>query len=375
MKSNGAPSGGVNGGNPIAIKMTNGVASHLGGGAGGELDKKLKGLALNEHNKENTGEARPNGEPSGTTNIAGSTSSAVAQSASGGGGGDTTARKWSLADFEIGKPLGKGKFGHVYLARERRSNFIVALKIIYKAELEAAKVEKQLRREIEIQSHLRHPNILRLYGYFYDEKRVYLILEYAPNGELYKLLRKAGKFDEPTAARYIRQMALALGYLHGRHVIHRDIKPENILLGLQGEAKIADFGWSVHAPHTRRQTLCGTLDYLPPEMVEGREHDRLVDLWSLGVLAYEFLVGAPPFEEPSGGYRATYRRIAKVDLRIPDTVSSEAADLIRKLLQHDPDKRLPLEKVLRHPWIVKHANSASAAALSLKCDHGSTHGG
>lgn len=371
MKSNGAPSGGVNGSNPTAIKGTSGVTTNSGGGGGGgnsnggsELDKKLKGLVLNEHNKENAGETRVNNEPSVMTNIDSAASVTVSQSTSGEG--DTTFRKWSLADFEIGKPLGKGKFGHVYLARERRSNFIVALKIIYKAELEAAKVEKQLRREIEIQSHLRHPNILRLYGYFYDEKRVYLILEYAPNGELYKLLRKAGKFDEPTAARYIRQMALALGYLHGRHVIHRDIKPENILLGLQGEAKIADFGWSVHAPHTRRQTLCGTLDYLPPEMVEGREHDRLVDLWSLGVLAYEFLVGAPPFEEPSGGYRATYRRIAKVDLRIPDTVSAEAADLIRKLLQHDPEKRIPLEKVLRHPWIVKHTNSASAAALSLK---------
>lgn len=273
--------------------------------------------------------------------------------------GDCKTRKWSLADFEIGKPLGKGKFGHVYLARERRSNFIVALKIIYKSELEAAKVEKQLRREIEIQSHLRHPNILRLYGYFYDEKRVYLILEYAPQGELYKMLRRAGHFDEPTAARYIRQMALALQYLHSRHVIHRDIKPENILIGLQGEPKIADFGWSVHAPHTRRQTLCGTLDYLPPEMVEGKEHDRLVDLWSLGVLAYEFLVGAPPFEE-TAGYRATYRRIAKVDLRIPEgSMSAEAQDLVRRLLQHDPEKRLPLEKVLRHPWIVKHSHPAA----------------
>lgn len=277
-------------------------------------------------------------------------------------GGSTTVssnsstERWSLSDFEIGKPLGKGKFGHVYLARERRSGFIVALKIIYKAELEAAKVEKQLRREIEIQSHLRHSNILRLYGYFYDEKRVYLILEYAPQGELYKLLRKRGSFDEPTASRYIRQMALALQYLHSKHVIHRDIKPENILLGLSGEAKIADFGWSVHAPNARRMTLCGTLDYLPPEMVEGHPHDLHVDLWSLGVLCYEFLVGAPPFEE-SAGYRATYRRIAKVDLRIPDTVSGDAADLIGKLLQHDAEKRLTLEKTLRHPWITKHSNN------------------
>lgn len=263
-------------------------------------------------------------------------------------------KQWVLDDFELGAELGKGKFGHVYLAREKASSFIVALKIIYKEELELARVEKQLRREIEIQSHLRHPNILRLYGYFYDEKRVYLILEYAPQGELYKILRQQTKLEEHLASKYIRQMALALQYLHRKHVIHRDIKPENILLGLNGEAKIADFGWSVHAPGIRRMTLCGTLDYLPPEMIEGKEHDRLVDLWSLGVLCYEFLTGNPPFEE-SSGYRATYRRIAKVDLHFPTGMPEDAMDLISKLLQHDPERRLSLENVLRHPWIVRHS--------------------
>ena len=105
--------------------------------------------------------------------------------------------------------------------------------------------------------------------------------------------RAATKFPEAVAAPYIQQMAQALLYLHSKHVIHRDIKPENLLLGLKGELKIADFGWSVHAPEARRQTLCGTLDYLPPEMVEGKEHGRHVDVWSLGVLCYEFLVGSP----------------------------------------------------------------------------------
>lgn len=149
-------------------------------------------------------------------------------------------------------------------------------------------------------------------------------------------------------------MADALIYLHSKHVIHRDIKPENILIGMRGELKISDFGWSVHAPNTRRTTLCGTLDYLPPEMIEGREHEHWVDVWSLGVLLYEFLVGAPPFEDASGGYKATYRRIAKVDLHVPEHVSADAKDLIQRLLQHDPDKRMPLAQVLQHPWILKH---------------------
>ncbi|KAJ3037932.1 spindle assembly checkpoint kinase [Rhizophlyctis rosea] len=261
--------------------------------------------------------------------------------------------RWCLNDFDVGRALGKGKFGRVYLAREKRSGYIVALKILFKSELTEGRIEKQLRREIEIQSHLRHPNILRLYGYFYDAKRVYLILEYAAKGELYKQLKKYSRFTERKSAKYIGQMTNALVYLHKKHVIHRDIKPENLLLGVRGELKIGDFGWSVHAPHARRTTLCGTLDYLPPEMVEGRDHNDKVDLWALGVLLYEFLVGCPPFEDPSSN-RATYKRIAQVDLKIPEFVSPEAADLIRRLLQHNPNQRLPLDQVLRHPWILKY---------------------
>ena len=169
-------------------------------------------------------------------------------------------KQWSLKDFEIGRPLGRGKFGSVYLAREVKTKYIVALKVLQKAQLLKAGVEHQLRREIEIQSHLRHKNILRMFGYFYDDKRIYLILEFAPQGELYKRLTTVKRFPEKQAAQYIYEMSEALRYCHGKHVIHRDIKPENLLLGHQGELKIADFGWSVHAPTSRRNTLCGTLD-------------------------------------------------------------------------------------------------------------------
>ena len=114
-------------------------------------------------------------------------------------------------------------------------------------------------------------------------------------------------------------MADALSYLHSKHVIHRDIKPENLLLGIDGELKIGDFGWSVHAPGNRRTTLCGTLDYLPPEMIEGKEHNEKVDLWALGVLTYEFLVGVPPFEDLAGynGERADGCRQCDAGLTSP----------------------------------------------------------
>ena len=140
-------------------------------------------------------------------------------------------------------------------------------------------------------------------------------------------------------------------------MIHRDIKPENLLLDMKGEVKIADFGWSVHAPNSRRKTLCGTLDYLPPEMIEGKDHDSAVDVWSLGVLMYEFLVGSPPFEAP-GGPNETYKRICAVDLKFPSSVSEGARDLIRQLLVKDPTKRLPLTDVAGHPWIKQHCVDA-----------------
>ncbi|KAF9907409.1 hypothetical protein EC991_010969 [Linnemannia zychae] len=245
-------------------------------------------------------------------------------------------KEWCLDDFELARPLGKGQFGRVYCMRERRTGFLVAMKVMLKSELIKAKMENQLRREIDIQSNLKHKHILRLDTFFHDETRVYLVLEYAPQGELYRKLKSAERFPEWLAAKYIYELATALSYLHRKHVIHRDIKPENLLLGCHGEIKISDFGWSVHAPSSRRNTMCGTLDYLPPEMVEGRSHSSHVDLWSLGVLCYEFLVGQPPFEsreeaENTNERELTFRRIAKVELTIPDTVSDDAKDLIRKV--------------------------------------------
>ena len=238
--------------------------------------------------------------------------------------------------------------------------------------------------EIEIQSNLRHPNVLQLYGRLHDSKRIFLILEYAGKRELYKHLRRETRFPEWKAAQYICQMAAALQFLHKKHVIHRDIKPENILLGVHGELKIADFGWSVHAPGDRRKTQCGTLDYLPPEIVNYTSYNSKVDLWSLGVLMYEFLVGSAPFEDSQV---LTYKRIVRCDMTFPTYVSSEAQDLIKnvrhisvylliwretniwfllQLLVVDPEKRLPLDQVQKHPWIIKHCVDTNRPSITSK---------
>eukprot|EP01133_Synstelium_polycarpum_P012213 gene12213-14301_t len=271
-------------------------------------------------------------------------------------------KRWVIDDFEIGKPLGKGRFGNVYLAREKNSKFVVALKVIFKNQLQSTNIEHQLRREIEIQSHLRHPNILRLYGYFYDESRVFLIIEFAKGGECFKELQKLGRYSELTAATYTLQIADALRYCHSKHVIHRDIKPENLLIGINGEIKIADFGWSVHAPNTKRQTFCGTVEYLPPEVVEKKKYDQTVDVWSLGILIFEFLYGKSPFSNPTDENEdQIFDRIKKNDVKFPSgvPVSQDAKDLIISLLNSDPSKRITLAQVIEHPWIKKNAHPQS----------------
>lgn len=179
------------------------------------------------------------------------------------GGTKENDTEWKRSDFDIEHRLGHGRFGKVYLVREKATKLAYAMK----KQLRDITTEIMVAREIGIQTSLCHKNILRLYGYFYDDKKVYLILEYAPNGNLRKKLDKQPekRFDEKCAARYILSCADALSYLHERDIIHRDIKPDNLLLGFDDELKIADFGLSINAQNERRRTICGTPDYIPPE--------------------------------------------------------------------------------------------------------------
>jgi serine/threonine protein kinase len=275
----------------------------------------------------------------------------------------TEQKQWCMQDFKLGDHLGKGRFGNVYKAQEVSTNYTVALKVLRKEELIRSGCETQLRREIEIQSELNHPNILRLFGFFYDEQRIYLILEYAPGGELYKYMNSfGGKFPEYKAARYIHDIASALRHCHSKRVIHRDLKPENLLLDANNNIKIADFGWSVHAvSSSRRSTMCGTLDFLAPEICQRKQYDRNVDLWAVGILLFEMLYGSPPFVEE--GQQATMNRIQEVNFLFPNGtdetfVSPAAWNLITSLLQRDPAQRLPLKKVMLHPWVQLHTRQS-----------------
>lgn len=268
-------------------------------------------------------------------------------------GAPSSRSHWSIADFVVGEKLGDGMYGSVFVAQEKRSLYKIALKIVDKelllSQQNGAQVCHSIKREIEIQSHLRHRNVLRLFGFFHDEQRVYIMLELASNGDLFDALeQRGGRFSEPEAATYVCELADALHYCHSLNVMHRDIKPENIMLGPRGELKLADFGCAVHSAQGRqRQTFRGTKDYVAPEMVAG-QHSLAVDVWALGVLTYEMLCGiACPDDDDEC---TTFERIRQRDFKFPTDLSTDARKLITQLLAVDPAERMTLRDVPNHVW-------------------------
>ncbi len=176
---------------------------------------------------------------------------------------------------------------------------------------------------------------------------------------MYKQLSQAGRFSEKRSARYLKSLARALSYCHERDVIHRDVKPENLLIGVEGEIKLADFGWAIRSDVPIRSPLCGTLDYLAPEMVSGSEHGPGVDIWALGVVAFEFMAGFPPFEAKS--FEDTYHSILSGHVSYPSHFSAGVKDFVGRILRQAPQERLSLAEILQHDWIV--ANSDNAAEV------------
>ena len=259
------------------------------------------------------------------------------------------ARTWTLSDFDVSSPeLGRGKFGRVFSARERASGVQVALKTISQTHVSSDERLKQLRREIELQCRLYHPHILRLYGYFWDKKMLVMVLQFAPNGTLFDLITKSGPLAEQDSKRCVREIASALAYIHSLGAIHRDIKPENILLGPENQCLLADFGWAAVVPKTtgKRYTLCGTVSYLAPEVAAGRAYDSAADVWSLGVLMYEVMVGSCPHN------CAEVKEVAQLrSLRLPEQFGERGRDLCGRMLEVDPRRRPAASEVLHHSWL------------------------
>ncbi|CAK4030519.1 related to kinase [Lecanosticta acicola] len=253
-------------------------------------------------------------------------------------------RKMCAEDFEPLRCLGKGAFGTVHLVKQAATGKLFAQKQFKKASLTVHKrLIEQTRTERNIlESVNRHAFVVKLYYAFQDHEKLYLILEYAQGGELFTHLAMERMFTEEVASFYMAEMVLALEHLHQNvRVIYRDLKPENCLLDCEGHLLLTDFGLSkvaLHDGEDRANSILGTIEYMAPEVIEGKNYDFSVDWWSLGAIGFDLLTGSPPF----GGNNHTkiQQNILKQKLQLPYFLGPDAKDLLTRLLRKEPNKRL-----------------------------------
>jgi len=258
----------------------------------------------------------------------------------------------SLDQFEQSVTLGTGTFGRVYLVRHKPTDKYYAMKTLKKTEVVRLKQVEHINSEKQILSSIRHPFIVNLYRSFQDEKYLFMLLEYVIGGEMFLHLRRAGRFSNEVTRFYAAEIVLALEYLHSLNIVYRDLKPENLLIDQQGHIKITDFGFSKRV-EDRTWTLCGTPEYLAPEIIQSKGHGKAVDWWALGILIFEMLAGYPPFydDNPFG----IYEKILGGRIQFPAHFDPNAKDLIRKLLAADRTRRLGNLKggaadIKNHKW-------------------------
>jgi serine/threonine protein kinase len=248
--------------------------------------------------------------------------------------------------------LGCGAFGRVKLVASKKTGELMALKCLIKADIVMNNLQDHVINERDVMKMLDHPFCLKLFATMKDDKYLYFLLELSLGGELFTYLRKAGRFAEKTSRFYIATVVLAFQEMHRQHIIYRDTKPENLLLDEKGFLKVVDFGLAKIC-RDRTWTLCGTPDYLAPEIILSNGHDKGVDYWALGVLIYECCAGFVPFY--SDDPMEVYQLILSRDLNFPSHFSRACTDLVEKLLNSNQSKRLGktkkgIDEIIKHKW-------------------------
>ncbi|RDW59758.1 putative cAMP-dependent protein kinase [Coleophoma cylindrospora] len=267
-----------------------------------------------------------------------------------------TKGKYSLTDFDIQRTLGTGSFGRVHLVQSKHNQRFYAVKVLKKSQVVKMKQVEHTNDERRMLQEVKHPFLITLWGTFQDCKNLYMVMDFVEGGELFSLLRKSQRFPNPVAKFYAAEVTLALEYLHSKEIIYRDLKPENLLLDRHGHLKITDFGFAKKVPDIT-WTLCGTPDYLAPEVVSSKGYNKSVDWWSLGILIFEMLCGFTPFWD-GGSPMKIYENILKGRVKYPPYIHPDAQDLLQRLITSDLTKRLGNlhggpEDIKRHQWFAE----------------------
>ncbi|KAE8299190.1 Serine/threonine-protein kinase SIK2 [Larimichthys crocea] len=269
----------------------------------------------------------------------------------------TQGRPLQVGFYEIIRTLGKGNFAVVKLAKHKVTKTQVAIKIIDKTRLNPSNLEK-IYREVQIMKLLNHPHIIKLYQVMETKDMLYIVTEYAKNGEMFDHLTSNGRMSEDEARKKFWQILTAVDYCHRHHIVHRDLKTENLLLDANMNIKLADFGFgNFYNAGEPLSTWCGSPPYAAPEVFEGKEYEGpQLDIWSLGVVLYVLVCGSLPFDGPS--LPALRQRVTEGRFRIPFFMSQDCENLIRKMLVVDPARRISVAQIKQHRWMLADPTAA-----------------
>lgn len=267
-------------------------------------------------------------------------------------GSPLQAEAFRMEDFQVHRCLGTGSFGRVNLVYHTPTRQYYAMKRLRKSEIVRLRQVEHTNAERRLLSQVQHPFIVRMVCTFQDPLNLYIVMEYVCGGELFSLLRRVRTLPPFVAVYYAAQIVLAMEYLHGQDIVYRDLKPENLLIDRTGNVKMTDFGFAKVVPEAT-WTLCGTPDYLAPEVVLSQGYGKAVDWYAIGILIYEMLLGSPPFYHEN--HRILYENICNKRAYFPPGFDWVAQDLIERLLEKDPHKRLGAlangaADVKAHPW-------------------------
>jgi hypothetical protein len=294
---------------------------------------------------------------------------AAAPTASNANARKTVSERWvdgklHVGNYEIVGKLGEGTFGTVLKGVHVHVGETVAIKVLEKSRINTADEIERVGREVQILKSVQHANVVRLWELLYTRDKIYLVMEFSAQGELFGQIVKKGRLKDEEARFYFQQAVEGLDYLHGIEVVHRDIKPENLLVDHTRRIKIVDFGLSARCAHGGYlKTACGSPCYAAPEMLtrETRQgyEGHPVDVWSLGVTLYAMLCGYLPFEHAQTAL--LYKKIIAGEYKAPAFLSADAKDLLRRMLCTDPKRRFTLDQIRKHPWVWRSATGAKVA--------------